>query len=444
LLEYIPPHDLDAEKNVLGSILLLPKIFLEVAHVCTADDFYSSANRTLFSHLSAMANAGDRVDAVLLVDRLRRAGDLESIGGLAYIAEVAQSVAVASHAEHYARIVVRDSRRRAVIDEAQSMLRHARDGNINIDDLLSSSESALAAIKAGNYDRDPVTLESATADAIAEIDEILAGRAFPGIHSGLVSYDVQVGGFFPGEFSVIAARPSQGKTSLALQMASNCASQGYTTYFATLEMSRQELAHKRLASLSGVSYHHVRTGKISREDQRRIADAAVRDGAAEMFLHDCTELRPSDIQTAARRTKANIVFVDYLQIITPPDKRKQRYEQVGDVSKELKQIARRLCIPVVVCAQIGRQAEKDKDPRPRLHHLRESGNIENDCDIAALLWRPEGGIEGAKGTEYVGQKWAAELAVAKNRKGKTPVVRLNWDGERNMFSDFEDSPKTEF
>jgi replicative DNA helicase len=161
-------------------------------------------------------------------------------------------------------------------------------------------------------------------------------------------------------------------------------------------------------------------------------------------LHDWASIRPFDIERAARRFGANIVFVDYLQIVTASDPRKNRNEQVGEITKALNEMARRMKVPVVVMAQIGRKAEEGKDPRPAMHHLRESGNIEQDCDMVCLLWRPEGGIHGTKGTAYDGDHWDAELDVAKVRLGAKARLRLDWDGERTAFTDHMTEQKEAF
>jgi replicative DNA helicase len=193
-------------------------------------------------------------------------------------------------------------------------------------------------------------------------------------------------------------------------------------------MSAQELAHKRLCSESGISSKLIRTGRITPDEQADLADASHRVAADNLLLHDWPEIRPADIHRAARRFNAEAIFVDYLQYVTPPDSRKKRYEQVGEISRRLKTIARGMDVPVVACAQIGRQAAQGRETRPKLSHLRESGNIENDCDVALLLWRPDGGIGSPRDS-----RWDAELEVAKNRKGPTTRLRLDWDGVRTSF-----------
>jgi len=278
-------------------------------------------------------------------------------------------------------------------------------------------------------------MATACVGAIAEIDEILRRGRGAGIMTGLPAFDTEVGGFFPGELSIVAARPSQGKTSLALQMAAHAAGNGHSVYFATLEMGRSEIALKRLCAVAGVSGMRIRTGTITNYQKSRIMEAAQSVALENFHVHDWPRIRPFDIQRAARRLRAEIIFVDYLQIVSPPDPKKKRYEQVGDISGQLKTIARELNVPVVACAQIGRQAEMGgKESRPMLSQLRESGNIEQDADVVLLLWRPKGGIHGKADSEYSDQSWDADLIVGKNRKGTTPSLRLDWDGDTTTFT----------
>ena len=432
-LDRTPPHDQAAEKAVVGSLLIDPRRLDEVGTLKPAD-FHNAACGRLYSHLQAAADANEAIDISLLIDRLKKAGELEAVGGHAFIAEVLDSVAVSAHAAHYARIVLGYSCRRQIIRAATAILTHAWDAGMDPDEVLATAEQALAEIKTGAYNTDPVTMWDATIAAMNEIDAIIRRKRLPGVMIGLPQFDEEVGGFFRGELVILGARPGQGKTSLALQMAAHCAARGRRVYFATLEMGASELALKQLATESGVSSQRIRSGRITEDDRSALSDAAGRVAVKNLLLHDWPEIRPFDIQRAARRFDAEIVFVDYLQIVSPPDAKKKRYEQVGDISRQLKMIARQMDVPVVTCAQIGRQAENRTETRPKLSDLRESGNIENDCDMALLLWRPEGGIHGKKGTPHDGEEWDADLEVAKNRKGMRKRFRLVWHGDETRFS----------
>jgi len=329
-------------------------------------------------------------------------------------------------------IVWRLARRRELIRSCCTTLQAAWDDRREIGEVLAAAEGAINEIRTGP-DTELHTMQDAVIEATAEIDEIVSRRRRAGFLVGLEEFDEDIGGVFPGELVIVAARPGQGKTSLALQMAAHIA-RYHRVYFATIEMGRVELALKRLCSVSGVSSQAIRNGSLSSDDVSAISAAAESVATPNLMLHDDPEVRPADVQRAARRFQADVVFVDYLQIVTPPDTKKSRYEQIGDVSKALKLMARHLRVPVVACAQVGRQADQAKETRPRLSHLRESGNIENDCDVALLLWRPEGGIAGKRGTRYEGEHWDAEVCVAKNRRGPTKTLRLAWSGHRTLFT----------
>jgi replicative DNA helicase len=439
VLDRVPPQDLDAERQVLGSMILNPKCIDQVASVLTPEDFYLEANKSVASHLFVMSADEQRIDVTLLADRLRRFGQLDGnppkgIGGAAYLAELIGSVGVVSHVKHYAEIVLRHAKRRAIINTCTSLLKSVWDSDADPEQNLVQAESLLGKVKTGSVGRDPVSMREVMVELVNRIDTIIAKKGTLGIPTGLVVFDREIGGVFAGELTVLAARTSQGKTSMALQWAAKMAEIGRNVYFASLEVDKGELGLKRVCSIAGVSSKKVRTGAMSQADRDAIVDALEVAALPNFHVQDWPELRPTDIQRAARRFKADVVFVDYLQYLKAPDLFKKRHEQVGDVSKGLKLVARQMGIPVIACAQIGRQAEQRKDTRPRLADLRESGSIEQDADCVCLLWRPEGGVSGKKGTRYEGQRWDAELDVAKNRNGPTTRIQLDWCGPRTVFS----------
>lgn len=430
--DLIPPCNPEAEVQVIGSLLLAPGKLDEIGSILRAGDFHGHFNEMIYRHLLGMSESEGRVDVPLLMDRMRQAGEWNNEMA-AHVAEVVRSVAVAAHVKYHAGIVLRTSRNRQLINIGQNLVHAAWQRDAEPEACLSDAEEAMAQIRTGSYDTDPRPISEVMVEVMQEIDDIIHKRKTAGCMTGLVEFDQEVGGLFRGELTIVAARPGQGKTSLALQIAAYCAATGRTIYFATLEMPRIDLAMKRLCSVSDVSSQRVRTGDIDIEQQQQLVKGSQAAAQTNLHLHDWPEIRPFDIRRAARRVGAEVVFVDYLQYVTPPDTTKKRYEQVGDISRQLKTIARQMDVPVVACAQIGRQADQTKEAKPKLSHLRESGNIENDADVVLLLWRPEGGIVGKKGT-YEGDRWDAELEVAKNRKGATTRLRLDWDGPRTVFA----------
>ena len=424
ILDRLPPHSIDAEQQVLGSIMLMPSIIDDVASLLSPEDFYVDAHRTAYTHLVAMSEDGRRIDPSLFLDRLRTSGDLERVGGTAGLVEIYASVSSPRHFRDQCQIVRRDAEKRSIIEAGLHAAAEAYNGATTPEGILGDLEARLSAIKPGQYDTDPVSMSQACVGAIGEIDEIVRRGKGAGIMTGLPAFDEQLGGLFPGELTIIAARPRHGKTSLALQMAAHAASTGRVTYFATLEMGCNELATKRLCAVAGVSSMRIRTGSITNYEQANIMKAAQSVAVDNFHLHDWPEIRPFDIQRAARRVKADIVFVDYLQIVTPPDSNKKRYEQVGDIARRLKVMSGELGVPVVACCQLNRQTEQGKETRPMLAHLRESGNLEQEADVVLMVFKPEGGVK----------TWDADLIVAKNRKGTLHNLRLDWDGKSTTFT----------
>ncbi len=433
ILDQVPPHSLDMERQLLGSIMLDPRILDTVGSTITPEDFHSEAHGVVYSHLVEMSQQNRHIDTPLLLDRMRTSGDLERVGGTAYLFEVFSSVASPRHFRDYAGVVRRDAEKRRIIRAGLDAVVAAYDEATTSEDVLGTLETNLADIKTGQHDSDPVTMQAACVGAVNEIDETIRRGHGAGIMTGLPAFDEQIGGLFPSELTIVAARPGQGKTSLALQVAAHAAEVGHVVYFASLEMGRSELATKRLCAVAGVSSMRIRTGTINDNERSRIMEAANSVATENFHLHDWAEIRPFDIQRAARRLGAEIVFVDYLQIVSPPDQTKKRYEQVGDISRQLKVMAREMNIPVVAGCQLGRQAEQGKESRPLLSHLRESGNIENDADAVLMLWKPKNGITSKADSEYGGDNWDADLIVAKNRNGTTPSIRLDWNGDATTF-----------
>lgn len=447
----LPPHDVQSEKALLGCLLVNTGKIDEIASRLRPEDFYVESHEKLFSCLLSLSADNVPIETPLIVDRLRSRRQLDSIGGMAEIAAIAYAACIPSRVGFYADIISRHSMRRRIIRAAQSAVDMAYDMQVDAETVLSCVESSLSNIRTGKYENDPRALSDVLVEVIMHIDELLAGRRSPGIPTGIDVFDERFGGVFPGELTVLAARPGQGKTSLALQWANHAARLGYNVYFATLEMDAAELTMKRLCSDSGVSNHRIRSARIGSSDRERIVAASQLLAMPNFILHDWPEMRPHDIQRAARRCHADIVFVDYLQIVSPPDTSKKRHEQVGDIAKRLKIMAREMKVPVVACAQIGRQVEQSKDQRPRLHHLRESGDIENHADVVALLWRPDEGLCETYKESSVEKKrcWDADLDIAKNRKGQTTPnkqtrIRLDWDGAATQFKSNDGQGDGEF
>jgi len=430
ILDRLPPQDLDAERSVLGSILLKQDVLDEVAGIVTAGDFYAEAHGRLFSHVVTMHEAGQPIDVVTLKDRLTREGDFEAIGGAAYLAEVAQSVPYAANAVHYANIVRDKAKLRSVIHTGSAMVRDAYDPAGNADDVLARAEEALSRAEEHGRQSDAIDAATAVDGAIRQAQQ--SGEHRRGLPTGLVDFDRQLGGLFPGELIVLAARPRMGKTSLGIQVMAHNAPRDRGVLFASLEMSATELTTRMLCSRAGVDSNRLRTGSLEGDDLAALEREAAELRGAAFWVVDRPSLTTADMRREARRLHRRsglaLLVVDYLQRVTPADVRVKRYEQVGQITGELKRLAREFNVPVLLLAQLNREVEATADHRPRLSHLRESGDIEQDADVVAFLHRPE--VYKPDDADLHGQ---AALIVEKNRNGPTSRFELSWDETTTTF-----------
>jgi replicative DNA helicase len=442
LLDRLPPQNLDAEKGVLGSVLLDPALCARVASVIDVGDFYAEAHVKLFRHLLAMHDEGRRIDATLLVDRLKQSGDFEAVGGAAYLADVMHSVAVASHAVQYAEIVRDKARLRSMIHAATEILQACYAAHERPEEIANRAEAILAEVAHGEYSGEPRTSAECCREAVEFIDQIITTGQSGGVMIGLEKFDEDYGGLHPGELTILAARVRIGKTALGRQIARHVGGRGRLVYFASTEMPARDLTLRDLTSLSDVSLKRIRTGKIGGDDRKRLVEAANRLSGANVV----TQYRPSmtmrEIHRTARRLKKHglaLVVVDYLQRVRPAeeDRRAQRYTQVGNVAGACKTMAGELMVPVLALCQVGREVERGtgkKDgniQRPTLADLRESGDIEAHADNVLFLHRQVAGYRLG-----VDEK-TTDLLVAKYRNGPTGAYKLEWDGERMELRDVE-------
>jgi replicative DNA helicase len=428
LLDRQPPCDVQAEKGVLGSIFLDSSKADDVAGVLKADDFYDDANRRLYATFLRMRDAGKRIDMTLLVGALRASGDWEHVGA-SYLGEIAHAVPVAAHAIDYAETVLERSMRRRMIHAATRMLRAGYDVTVPIADSITVAEKGLGEITTGACDGGPVPMSVAIPEALDHATRASRGEQL-GVATGFPCVDSVTGGFFRKELSIIAARPSIGKTALAIQVADYIAERR-DVYFASLEMSRAELATRILCRRGNVDSSGIRRAKLSQEDLGSLVEAGNAVYGSRLWLDDRATMTVRDIRRAATRiaSKGNLaaVFVDYLQLVTPNDERKNRYEQIGDICRGLKALAKELDCAVVALCQLNRLADGEI---PRLIHLRESGSQEQDGDcIMALVNNVAYGNDDQPAPDK------SAVIVLKQRNGPLATCPLRWTKELTMFED---------
>ena len=437
ILRRQPPFDLEAEMGVLGSILILPEVLDDVATILRPDDFYDDANRILFGALRDMHDEGEKIDVKLLVARLKRQEQFESIGGAAYLGSLSQAVPNAAHAVYYGQLVAEKATFRKLIESSTEILSEAYEQTQDARDLVAQAEQKIFAIMDGRSSNSVNIISDVLHAAMDRIDARLAGEHIEGgVETGFVDFDDMTGGLHNSELIILAARPSMGKTALAMNIAQHAAIEVQApVLFISLEMSAIELADRMLCSLAKVHGHRLRNGTISNEDRIRLSEKANEISQSPLYVDDSPSRTVSEIAAAARRIKRRhnnigLIVIDYLQLIEPDNPRDPRQEQVAKIARRLKGMARELEVPVLCLSQLNRQAEDSKDHRPRLSHLRESGAIEQDADVVMFVHREEYYHRGEEREQYAGQ---AEIIIAKQRNGPVGEVELVWEKDFTRF-----------
>jgi replicative DNA helicase len=433
-----PPFDLEAEMGVLGSILLLPDVCDEIASL-RADDFYDDANRKIYHNMREMHDSGDKIDITLLVSRLRTSGDYEKIGGAAYLARLSSAVPNAAHVVFYADIVAEKAVFRKLIESSTEILRDAYDQASPAKELVSQAEQKVFAIMDGRSAQAVQSISDVLHQAMDRMEARLRDDYVDGgAQTGISRFDEMTGGLHNGELIILAARPSMGKTALAMNIAEHVAiEQRSPVLFVSLEMSGIELADRLLCSLSRVNGHRLRNGTITADDRERLIKKANEISQSPLFVDDSPSRTVSEIAAAARRIKRRqsdlgLIVIDYLQLIEPDNSKDPRQEQVAKIARRLKGLSRELNVPLLCLSQLNRQAEDSKDHRPKLSHLRESGAIEQDADVVMFVHREEYYHRGDDRAQYAGQ---AEIIISKQRNGPIGDVDMTWEAEYTRFSD---------
>lgn len=442
------PFDPEAEMGVLGSIILMPDACDEVALIVRSDDFHDDAHRRLFRHMQEMHDAGTKIDITLLVDRLKKAGEFDTVGGAAYLYKISKSVPNAAHARYYARIVREKSTLRSLINASTEILRDAYEAQREPKHLLSDAEQKIFAILDNRGSTNVAAIRDVLHDAMDRIDARMRGEhTAGGVETGFLKLDALTGGLHNSELVILAARPSMGKTAFAMNIAEYVALHlRVPTLFCSLEMSAIELADRLLCSVAKVNGHKLRNGTLSHADRIRLVEKAAEISQCPLFVDDSPSRTVSEIAAAARRIarrekRLGLVVIDYLQLIEPDDTDAPRQEQVARIARRLKGLAREAEVPVLCLAQLNRQAEDSKDHRPRLSHLRESGAIEQDADVVMFVHREEYYHRGADKEEHEGM---AEIIVAKQRNGPVGDIELRWEKEFTRFQNLAPERHQEF
>lgn len=448
ILDRLPPQNLDAEKGVLGSILLDPGMCDDVALVLRPDDFYADAHQRIYAQMIAMHDEGGRIDVMLLAERLRLAGEFEAVGGVAYLAEIGQSVPVAAHAVYYAKIVREKATLRSLIHASTEILRDAYDPTLDPREMLSRAEETIFALHDQRSTDQLANMHDVLVEAFQQIDRRLERGGATGVPTGFADLDNMTGGLHESELVILAARPSMGKTALATNIVEFATVEAQAaTLFVSLEMSRLELAQRMLCARGRIDGKKFRSGYLSGPDHENLLKASAELSKAPLFIDDTPSRTVTEIAATARRlkrkAKLGLVVIDYLQLIEPDNSKDPRQEQVARIARRLKGLARELGVPVLCLAQLNRQAEATRETRPKLSHLRESGAIEQDADVVMFIHREEFGMSREEAMEK-DLHGVADLIVAKQRNGPTGDIKLSWLSQFTRFENAANKAYEEF
>lgn len=436
VIERLPPHNIEAEQSVLGSLLIERDAIIKVAAYLKADDFYINANGSIYQAVLDLYNKREPTDFITLSDELDRRGLLDDVGGVTYLSSLLNTVPTAVHVEYYGRIVERQATRRRLIDAGTRIVGIGFQDEVDTEEALDAAERELFDVSQKRQTKDFQSISDVIDRYFDQIDYLQQHRGdVVGVPTDYKDLDQLTGGLQRSDLLILAARPSMGKTAFALGVAYGAAVQhGRSVGIFSLEMSADQLVQRLLATETGVDSHRLRLGMIDDTEWDRISRAFGRLSEASIFIDDSANASIMDVRSKARRLQAekglDLLIIDYLQLMSGR-RSENRVQEISEISRGLKGLARELNIPVVALSQLSRAVETRADHRPMLSDLRESGSIEQDADIVMFIYRDE------KYDENSDKKGIAELIVAKHRNGPVGSINLRFFEQTARFADLE-------
>jgi replicative DNA helicase len=436
-LRNMPPQSIEAEQGLLGAILANGGRTLDhIEGAVSAADLYRDDHRRIFTAAKALHDAGKAVDVLTVFDALTARGEAEKVGGLSYLGDLGNGAFSASSARRYAEIIRERATRRGLLQIAADLQDACTTPSGRAPaEIAAEAEAGMLALL-DHTDSDPVRLQDALCDVLADVEERRErGGGLAGLSTGFKQLDAMTGGLEPGQLVIVAARPSVGKTVAGCNIAAHAAGAGVAVLFFTLEMGRREIAQRILAARSGVTVQEMRAGTSDRDHWDRMSAATAAAAPWKLYVDDTPAVTVSYVRAKARRIKRShgldLIVIDYLGLMRGNGE--NRTQEIGSISRGLKALAKELKVPVIALAQLNRATETRTDKRPTLADLRDSGEIEQDADVVAMLHR--------ESMSRVAPEWEglAELLIRKNRNGPTGEVLLSFEGPRMRFTDFDGS-----
>ena len=431
----IPPHSVESEQSILGSILLDKDSIITVTETIKPDDFYKEAHKIIYECMITLSNKGEPIDLITLTEELRKQGHLNDIGGISYITSLSTIVPTTSNVKYYADIVKEKSVLRKLIKASNEIINLGYSGATKIEDVLEQAEKSIFDISQEKTSDDFKSINLVLMDAYDMIEKLYTNKSdVTGITTGFKDLNKKINGLQRTDLILIAARPAMGKTAFSLNLVQNAALKGDASIAVfSLEMSKEQLVQRMLSSQSSVELKKIKTGTLNDNDWPRIIDAMAVLSDAKIHIDDTPGIKISELRSKCRKLKIekglDLVLIDYLQLMEGEGNNESRQQEISKISRSLKILAKELNCPVVALSQLSRAPEQRADHRPMLSDLRESGAIEQDADIVMFLYRDEYYHADSE------SKNIGEVIIAKNRHGETGSVELVWLGEVQRFGD---------
>lgn len=434
----IPPNDSNSELAFLGCMLFDDEGLMDGLRLLKEDDFYRPNNRAIFSAMEALNKENSPVDIITLSNILKKRGEFEIVGEMQYLLSISNSVSTSANIEVYSKIIEEKSILRKLIKVSGDVQSSSYAGSEEIDTIIDKAEKGIFDIVQNRKTTDFYQVNELVDTSIEKLEELYKNKgASTGLSTGFYDFDKKTAGLQKADLVLIAARPSMGKTAFALNILQHIAVEGGKSVAVfSLEMSRDSLVNRMLSSQANVESGRMRTGELQNEDWEKLAMAIRPLSMAKIFIDDTPGISVNELRTKSRKLKLekglDLIVIDYLQLMNGQGKQESRQQEVSDISRGLKAIARELEVPVIALSQLSRANEKRIDKRPMLSDLRDSGAIEQDADLVCFIHREE-----YYNPEAEEEKGMSDIIIAKQRNGETGTVKLGWRGEYTKFYNLE-------
>jgi len=435
--ERVAPYNMDAEQAVLGSVLIDMEALSVAAENLTHEDFYSDSHKEIFSAIIDIHNRSEPVDVITLFEEIKKRGTLEKSGGIEYLTDLSMSVPSTANLKYYIRIVEEKSILRRLISTSNDIIKSCYQAQDDIEIIIDEAEKRIFELSEKRNSHEFFTIKEVLLDVYSRIEDLAKNKGrITGIPTGFSEFDKMTSGLNPSELILVAARPAMGKTSFVLNIAQFAAMRANVPVaIFSLEMAKEQLAQRMLSSEANVELQKIRTGSLEEADWVKLVKSAGPLSQAPIYIDDSPGINSMELRSKARRLKmeykVGLIIIDYLQLMSGRGKTENRQQEISEISRSLKALARELKVPVVALSQLSRAPETRAGNKPVLSDLRESGAIEQDADLVAFLYRDDYYNQDSE------KKNIAEVIIAKQRNGPTGVVELVWLGQFTKFASYD-------